>query len=151
MENQNESQLNKAYGYAIYLLGLRLRTEGELREKLIIKKYELGITNQVITQLKENRYIDDQRYAEIYLENLKKYKTFGYFGIKKKLMERRLPNIIIESVLSEGMSEEEEEKIAKRFIKNYELGIMNYEQKQKLAHKLKSRGFRGSVTAKLIF
>lgn len=132
----------RAYNYAIYLLGLKLRTEGEIKEKLRVKGYPILVIDEVVHQLAENRYLDDQRYAEVYLDNLKKYKTFGYYGIKKKLMEKRLPSEIIERVLEEGFGEEEERKIAKRFlIKQKET------DKQKLAQKLKARGFR----AKLIF
>jgi regulatory protein len=143
--------LEKAYSYAVYLLGLKLRTEGEIREKLRVKNYELGIIEQVIHQLLDNHYLDDQRYAEVYLDNLKKYKTFGYYGIKKKLMEKRLPPSIIERVLSEGLSEEEELKIAKRFFKKFDLGSMNYEEKQKAAMRLKSKGFRTQVFGKVLF
>ncbi len=177
-KNQTSSDPARAYDYAVYLLGLKLRTEGELREKLRLKKHESRTADEVISQLKENHYIDDRRYAEIYLENLKKYKTFGFFGIKKKLMEKRLPSSIIESVLSEGLDENEETKIAKRLIgkqgtsgpdsradksarcgagKGQEKPRYNsaksglYEARRKLARKLKSRGFRGSVIAKLVF
>lgn len=149
--NTGKPEKEKAYDYALFLLGIKLRTEGEIREKLRIKKFEAGIADGVIGQLKENRYINDQNYAEVYLENLKKYKTFGYYGIKKKLMEKRLPANIIDQVLNEGLSEEEETKIAKRFVKNRESGKVSYEEKQKLAQKLKSRGFRGSIIGKLMF
>lgn len=148
---EGEGEVDKACNYALFLLGIKLRTEGELREKLKMKKYESVIINKVIHRLKENRYINDQNYAEVYLENLKKYKTFGFYGIKKKLMEKRLPSQIIERVLNEGLGEEEEIKIAKRFLKNRELGIINYEDKQKLAQKLKARGFRSGVVMKLVF
>jgi regulatory protein len=123
-----------------------LRTEGEIREKLRIKNYEAGITDKVIEQLKENHYLNDENYAQVYLDNLKKYKTFGYYGIKKKLMEKRLPSNIIESVLSEGLGEEEEAKIANRLLKK-----LDEADKQKLAQKLKAKGFRMGVISKLVF
>src|SRR3989344_6295891 len=166
----------KAYDYAMFLLNLRLRTEGELREKMRSKKYESGVVDEVIKRLKDLHYIDDQRFAEVYLENLKKYKSWGYFGAKKKLMEKKLPTNIIDKVLLEGMSEEDELEIAKRFLKKLEVGIKprkagsapggNYEEKpqneittssdsygarQKLAKKLASKGFRTSVISKLVF
>lgn len=146
MDNEVKNKnFEKAYGYAVYLLGLKLRTEGELREKMRLKKHSPHVADLVIQELLSNRYIDDQRYAEVYLENLKKYKHFGFFGIKKKLLEKRLPADIIESVLIAGLSEEDELKIAQRYIKNYEIGSMKYEEKQKLAQKLRARGFRTSV------
>ena len=142
MDNEIQKKIyEKAYGYAVYLLGLKLRTEGEMKEKLKQKKYSPEVSTQVLTELLNNRYIDDQRYAEVYLENLKKYKQFGFFGIKKKLMEKRLPKDIIESVLGGGLGEEEEVKIAKLFLKKQKMGL----QKQKLASRLASRGFRPNV------
>lgn len=143
--------LEKGYSYAIYLLSLKLRTEGEIANKLKVKNYKLKVIEDVIKRLKENSYLDDQRYAEVYLDNLKKYKTFGYYGIKKKLMEKFLPSVIIESVLNEGIGEEEELKIAERLVRKYESGIRSYEQKQKLAQKLKAKGFRVGVITKVIF
>ncbi len=109
----------KAYEYAVYLLSLSLRTSGELEKKLQENGFVEGTIHTVLKELREARYVDDERYAEVYLENLKKYKTFGHYGIKKKLMEKRLPQNIIERVLSEGLGEEEEIKIAKRFLKKF--------------------------------
>jgi regulatory protein len=149
-KEDKKKNFEKAYGYAVYLLGLKLRTEGELREKMRLKKYTPEAIEKVFGELLANRYIDDQRYAEVYLENLKKYKHFGFFGVKKKLMEKRLPADIIESVLNGGLNEEEELKIALRFIKNYQIGIMKHEEKQKLAQKLRARGFRTSVAIRAI-
>ncbi len=151
----------KAYAYAIYLLSLHLRTSGELREKLRLKKYNAQTAENVIGQLLESRYLDDGRFAEIYLDNLKKYKNFGYYGIKKKLMEKRLDKGLIERVLEQGLGEAEELKIARRLLQKdvrmdtgrpggAELGGAD-RAKQKLAAKLKSRGFRGPVIAKLLF
>ena len=109
----------KAYNYAVYLLSLKLRTEGELREKMRLKKYNADVINNVIHRLAENKYLDDVRYAQVYLDNLKKYKNFGFYGIKKKLMEKRLPSDIIEKVLADGLSVDEEMKIAKRVLKKH--------------------------------
>lgn len=178
MDEELKIKTERAYSYAIYLLSLKLRTEGELREKMRVKKFEQKVVNEVIEQLYKNKYIDDQRYAEVYLENLKKYKNFGFFGIKKKLMERKLSAETIEKVLRENLNIEEEIKIAKRFLKkSNELRVMNYElsdsdavseleentysfakyngqkdpqevKKQKTLAKLKSRGFRSEVISK---
>ncbi|MFA5990626.1 MAG: regulatory protein RecX [Candidatus Doudnabacteria bacterium] len=169
----------KAYEYAVYLLSLSLRTSGELEKKLQQKGYTEETIHTVLKELKEARYVDDQRYAEVYLENLKKYKTFGYYGIKKKLMEKRLPQNIIERVLSEGLGEDEEIKIANRFLKKFNANSVyktkktlpgskedakqvakpryhstedeSYGARQKLAQKLRARGFNSSVISKAIF
>lgn len=145
-----KEQAEKAYNYAVYCLSLRLRTEGEIRDKLRLKNYQPEIVNRVIEELNANRYLDDQRYGEVYLDNLKKYKTFGYYGIKKKLMEKRLPAEIIENVLRDGLNEEEEIKIAARFFKKRKTAVGDWKEKQKLAQILRAKGFRTAVVAKML-
>lgn len=176
----------KAYEYAVFLLSLKLRTIGEVLSKMQSRGYGEVIIADVVERLKDQHYLDDQRYAEIFLENLKAYKNLGYYGIKKKFMEKKLPAQIIESVLADGYSVVDEIKVAKRFLNklnssgvilrsasdeeslNSEKGSftavqddadMQYQtfnedaskQKQKLANRLKSRGFRGDVIARLMF
>jgi len=177
---------NKAYEYAVFLLSLQLRTAGEVREKMQKRGYKSEIIEQTINQLLEQKYLNDERYAEVFLDNLKQYKNLGYFGIKRKFLAKKLPAEIIEKILQEGLSLEEELKIAKRYIKKLsspgvilspepayrQAGASEDEeslkfddsenvyntfdetksrQKQKLFAKLKSRGFRGEVIAKLVF
>ena len=140
-EPQNET---KAYEYAVFLLSLQLRTEGEIREK----------------------NLDDERYAVVFLENLKQYKNLGYYGIKKKFMMKKLSNELIDRVLEEGFTIEEEIKVAKRLLAKEgiiaqpkdeeESRYQTYnaeasKAKQKTSQRLKSRGFRGEVIGKLVF
>lgn len=81
---------------------------------------------------------------------------------------KKLPSVLIEKVLAEGLSPEDELKIAKRFLKKEGVAVKSSDdeetsdityntfneaqskQKQKLFAKLKSRGFRGEVIAKLV-
>src|SRR5579864_8612429 len=100
-EPENSS---KAYEYAVFLLSLKLRTIGEVLKKMQGRGYSEKIIEDTIEQLKNQRYLDDQRYAEIFLENLKAYKNLGYYGIKKKFMEKRLPPEVIDSVLGAGFT-----------------------------------------------
>jgi len=160
----------KAYEYAVFLLSLQLRTVGEVREKMSARGYTMSVVNRVITLLLGQKYLDDERYAEVFLDNLKQYKNLGYFGIKKKFLAKKLPNDLIEKVLAEGLSVEEELKIAKRFLKKEGVAVnsatadseaeensystYNSEQskgKQKTTQRLKARGFRGDVRSKLLF
>lgn len=173
-EPQNEA---KAYEYAVFLLSLQLRTIGEVREKMAGRGYPTEVIDKVVAQLRGQKYLDDERYATVFLENLKQYKNLGYYGIKKKFMMKKLPSELIDSVLEEGFSIEEEIKIAKRFLaKENRSGVIlspsasedeeshTYVKrsftgaqddatiaKQKTSQRLKSRGFRGEVIGKLMY
>lgn len=158
----------KAYEYAVFLLSLQLRTVGEIREKMQKRGYTSAIIENVLEQLHDQKYLDDERYAEVFLDNLKQYKNLGYYGIKKKFMLKKLPAELIGKVLEEGLSKEEELQIARRMLKKEGVVVKasddasadftyntfdeeKSKQKQKLAQKLKARGFRGDVIAKLVF
>lgn len=159
----------KAYEYAVFLLSLKLRTMGEMLEKMRKRGYSEVVVEKVVEQLRAQRYVDDARYAEVFLENLKTYRTLGYYGIKKKFMEKKLPPPLIEKVLEEGLSLEQEISIAQRYLKKegfatqakkIEPGEVEYstygdneeqKEKQKIVNKLKSRGFRTEVISRLVF
>ena len=140
-----------AYNYCLFLLNLRLRSEGELRYGMIQRGYLEDVIEQVIKHLYELKYIDDARFAEILIDSYKKYKNYGYMMIKKKLMEKRLTSQIIESSLDEYFTNEDELEVAKRFLKKDKLTVDTQENKQRVARRLQSRGFRGQIVSKLVF
>ena len=107
----------KAYEYAVFLLSLQLRTIGEIKEKMERRGYTSAIIEYVTDQLRDQKYLDDERYAQVFLDNLKQYKNLGYFGIKKKFLMKKLPPELISKILDEGLTVEDELKIAKRLLK----------------------------------
>jgi len=157
-----------AYDYAVFLLSLRLRTVGEVREKMEKRGFTQRVIEKTIDDLHSQRYLDDERYAEIFLDNLKAYKNFGYFGIKKKFLQKKLPLKLVDKILEHGLSKQDELVIAKRILKKEGFAIKEQQEdegvryssfrddgqskeKAKMANRLKSRGFRSDVIARLIF
>lgn len=142
------------YNYAIFLLGLSMRTQGEIEFKMKMRGYTAEVIEQVIEKLLADKYINDNEYAEVYIRNFKDYQTYGLFMIKKKMMERRLAPALIESKLSELFTEEDELVVAKRYAKKTfaklaDIKKLPYEEKQKFLRKLLSRGVRINVATKL--
>lgn len=138
----------KAYEQAIKYLSIKMRSVGEMQEKLKVKKYPPKIIFQVLRELEDLRFLDDERYAQIFVENLKTYKNFGYYGIKQKLMQKKIPTDIVEQVLADFFSEEEELMVAKRFLnKLRRQGRKKYEQ---IARSFSSKGFRTEVMREIL-
>lgn len=143
------------YSYAIFLLGLRMRTQGEIEFKMKERGYTGKVIEEVIEKLLYDRYINDNEYLEVYLNNFKTYGTYGFYMIKKKMFERKLPRDFIEQKLDVMLTEEDELAIAKRYaekILGTSKGIKNlpYEERQKFLRKLLARGVRVSVATKLV-
>jgi regulatory protein len=152
---KNPEDFNHAYEYALFLLNLRGRTEGEMCEKMLTRGYVPGVVEQVIQQLYEDRYLDDERYAEMFIDSLKRYKYYGRFIMKKKLFEKKLPKEIVEAKLTELVSEADEREIATRYVERefgalVEARKLSYEDKQKIMRRLLSRGFGIDLAKELL-
>lgn len=134
------------YEYALFVLNLSMRTEAELREKMSKRGYFPEVINNVIERLYKDRYIDDKRYAEVFIESMKRGKSYGQFMIRRKMIEKKLPKEIIQESMREFLSEEDECEIAIRYVeKNFgalkSVAKLEYDEKQKIMRRLLSRGF----------
>jgi regulatory protein len=134
------------HNYALFLLNIKLRTEGEIRHKMSERGYSQKVIDDVVLQLLDEHLLDDVRYAEIFLDNCKKYKSYGFYMLKKKLLERRLAGALIEQALLDFFSLEDELAVAKRLVEKIGKGL----EKQKLGQRLQARGFRLDVIKKFI-
>lgn len=144
-----------AYEYAIFLLNLSMRTEAEVREKMKTRGYLPEVIKEVVVRLLEDKYLNDEHYAEVFIENLKRYKYYGKFMMKKKLWEKKLPKELVDEKLSELVSEDDEKEIAKNFVvKKFgplkEVRKMEYIDKQKIMRALLSRGFGLDLAKELV-
>jgi regulatory protein len=154
---KDPSSVEHGYEYALFLLSLRLRTVGEMRDKMAERGYEPEVVEQAMERLLSLRYIDDRRYAEVYLDNFKRFKTYGQFFIKQKMYQKKLPKQVVEEVLAEQLTVDDEIAIAERMLsKSFPEFMMNkesfsYEEKQKIAHRLAARGFSGQVVSMVVF
>jgi regulatory protein len=138
----------QAYNQAIKYLALRFFTVGELQERLFRRGFARTAVLAVLKRLEEMDFLNDRRYAEIFVENLKRYKDFGYFGIKLKLIHKKIPSDVVDKVLSEFLTDEEEFAIAERFVKKLKgRGRDSYE---KIARSLVSKGFRTEIIGEVM-
>ncbi len=134
------------YNYALFLLNLSMRTVAEIEEKMAKRGYITAVTREVINRLLEDRYLNDANYAEVFINSMKNYKTWGRFMMKKKMYEKKLPKDLIEDSLNEFLTEEDEIEIATRYIEKTfgtikEVKKLSYEDKQKIVARLAGRGF----------
>jgi len=86
---------------AINLLAKRIQSEKELRLKLLRKKYEKEMVNEVIEELKQKGLIDDYKFALIYSEEKIRTKLWGQQKIKGELIHKGISNEIISKIIEE--------------------------------------------------
>ena len=139
---------DQIYDKAVALLNVRMHTTGELFQKLTTRGFKPAEIGEVLRKLEELGFLDDQKFAEIFVDNLKRYKDFGYYGIKANLLARKIPSDMAEGALSEFFTLEDEEIVARRLIGK--LKRQGRDTFEKLAASLQGKGFRGEVIRKVL-
>ena|SRR3989344_2859443 len=143
--------MRKSIGYqairdkAIKFLKVRLHSAAELRRKLLIRGFSKALVEQLVKELTDLGYLNDEIFAESYLDSLIKYKSFGFFGLKAKLLSRGIDESLISSLLSRKLSEEQEIILAKKALER-----KGGTDRIKLMQALSRKGFRSQVIKRLL-
>jgi regulatory protein len=130
---------------ALRLLKLRPHTVFELSTKLKRAGFDKNTIEAVASDLVSQDYLNDQRFAEAFLDSLIKYKTFGFYGLRAKLIQRGIDARIIEELLTQNLNLDSEQKIAEKMLaKTRETDSI------KQARSLASKGFRTEVIRRVL-
>jgi regulatory protein len=138
-------EMSSIYERAVKLLKIRPHHSEELVKKLTLRGFNREEIEEVIVKLQEENFIDNDAFAQMYLDSLLRFKTFGFYGLKSKLMSRGIASNEAEKLLKENLSTEQELEIAGRFLEK-----QKETDKNKLAQKLSRKGFRIEVIRKSI-
>ena len=137
IEIQKSSEMTACFDSALKVISKSVKTEKELREKLLKKGYLNEIIFEVIKKLKGYGYVDDKDYSDRYVSTYKNYKG-------KKLLEIELKRKgVKEKDLQNSLNAIENEydtalKIAEKYVKNKDKDIKTM---QKCYKYLLSKGF----------
>ena len=97
------------------LLSYRARSKSELLLRLR-KKYRLNDIKDVINELELKGYINDAEFTEIYAASLIKNKLFSRMAVKHKLQTHDISNEILDPILDNLYSQNDEKKLIKKII-----------------------------------
>ncbi|HEX9502771.1 MAG TPA: regulatory protein RecX [Patescibacteria group bacterium] len=137
--------MEKAYEKAIKLLKIRPHHSAELTKKLLMRGFDRDVVAAVIQKLAHEKLFDNENFAQMYLDELLRNKTFGFYMLKAKLMQRGIASNEAEILLKENLSVEDELQIAMRVVEREK-----ETDKLKLAQKLQRKGFRSEIISKII-
>jgi regulatory protein len=94
--NKKTESFAKARDYAFLLLKFRLRSENELVQRLKLKKIPEETIREVISFLKEKRFIDDNVFAKAWLNSRLK-RPLGLRRIRQELRQKGIDKAVIET------------------------------------------------------
>lgn len=110
-ELKKASEFGKLYQRALEWTLARRRSKREVKEylqkKVYEKKLDQNYIDRIIERLEEKKYIDDQKFAEFWVENRFVKKGVSQKRLRMELMKKGVDKDIIEEVLG-GRNDEEE-------------------------------------------
>lgn len=133
---QFDGEKTLAFEKAVNLLSKGSKTVKELRDYLKKKGYLEQVCEYVIQKLQEYKYINDEEYAKMFVQDKKNYK--GKFILKQLLLQKGIDSHVIDKTLNGLNQTEEIDLICEKYMKNKD---KTKENKQKLYRYLLSRGF----------
>ena len=129
---------NEALKFAMKLISLRKRSVFEIKKRLRKKKFEGDIIEEVLQELKNYKYLNDEEFAEAYINDRINFNPRGRFLIKKELNERGIAENIIERKIEELLSKEKEIESAKKMAEKKSRTINDRTDKIKVNQKIRS-------------
>ncbi len=132
-----------AFDSAISLLSFRMRTKAELTEKLAGRKIDEQAIEAAMTKLAHYGYVNDESYADEYVQSAVAAGRYGRKVIAYKLKQKEIDKYTIEIVMQSFSSEEEKKAAKKQFvslIKKYK-NEDAYKKRTKIFAALARRGF----------
>jgi regulatory protein len=140
---------------ALSFLGRRFHSERELFIKLKSKSYEERLIKVVLNDLREKSFIDDSVFANHFIEEKLKKKSWGKNKIRAALFSKGVSGSIIDEAIQAFDSEENQNETAltlanKKYKSLIKRETDNRKIKQKIISFLLSRGFDYEISAEVV-
>lgn len=129
-----EDNYIKCKNDALHSIERAYKTQKQIVEKLLAKGYEKSTIDKVILFLKEYNFLDDSKFAEMYVKE--KLASQGRNKIKYSLIQKGLDESIIKEKLQNIDKEKEENSLEKIGMSKYEQLIKREEDTRKIYKKL---------------
>lgn len=149
---KNKENTNKAYGDAVNYLSYELRTEKEIKDYLYKREYTTPTIMDVMDKLKDLNYLDDEAYAQSFINTQLRTSTNGPRTIEQKMFKKGVPEAIIKQKISEIDDDillENATNFALKQVKKTSHGSFK-QQMIKLRQSLYNKGFSSEIVSQAI-
>ena len=142
---KDESHEKYFYSRVLYFLGIRPRSRKEVHDYLYKKGCRSGIIKKIIGMLEKEDYIDDAKFCEWWVRQRLSGKFRGRKLIFFELKAKGIDISIIETALSESLSEKDEIKMALKLINRKFGSSLHFQEKSKAMSYLLRKGFNYDI------
>jgi regulatory protein len=138
-----EDEIRKAFNRALHYLGFRMRSEYEVKKKLLELGYGEAIILEALVKLKSLGFLNDETYSEALLQTRKNSSSKGPKAIQQEMQKKGIGKELQIKVL-ESYSEDEQIKIATKLAEktaNSNRSVAPAQLKQKIQNALLRKGY----------
>lgn len=135
------SQFSYGKNLALYHLSFKQRTEKEVRDYLIKHDIDSQIIGKVIANLKDDKWLDDQKLAQQYIEQNLHNGDKGPYVLKQKLLQKGIAGSIIDQALEDCDFSPLCQKVAQKVAKKYQDRLPSKALENKIIQSLSNKGF----------
>lgn len=143
-ETVNDELKVKIYNSALRLLGYRMRSCAEMKQRLMEKKYPINIISDVIDKLLNIKYLNDAEFAEAFAHDKVKSKKIGPITLRMEFIPHRIESEILENVIKKVYEQYPISDLIKQLLdkKKIQSGIkLELKTKKRIQVLLKRKGF----------
>ena len=132
-----------------------MRTESELR-RLMHSRVEPGprgdaVVSAVMARLKEQRYLDDQSYAETYARLRQQNEKLGARRVRQSLSQKGVPTQIANEAVDARYADTNEETLARQHLERKRIRKPeNEKETARVMRRLVAAGFSTSIIYKIL-
>jgi len=146
---EQENIKNQAMKFATKLLSVRKRSVFEITKRLRQKKIAENIIDEIVKELFEYKYLNDEEFAEAYINDRINFNPRGNFLIRKELREKGIAENIISEKIKELLPAKKELELAKKAAEK-KLEYLNKDLEknkvyQKIGAYLQSKGYSSYI------
>jgi len=95
----NEELKVKVYNSALRLLGYRMRSCAEMKQRLVEKKYPINLIGEVIDRLLKIGYLNDTEFASAFAHDKVKNKRIGSIALRVEFIPHKIESDILEKTI----------------------------------------------------
>lgn len=148
----DENQLYIAYDNALNYLTKKMRSINEMKSYLTKQMYDEQTIIVVINRLISEKYLDDEKYINYFINDKINLSNDGPLKIKKELEQKEINNELINKHIKKFNKSVQEEKIKKIILKQIKL---NHNKssillKTKILHYLIDLGYEKSIINEML-
>lgn len=147
-----EDEIAKAFNKALHFLSFQMRSEYEVKMKLLDLKFGEAVVQEALRKLEKLGFLNDETYSKALLETKKKTAKKGPRAIQQDLMKKGIDKKLQEQVLNSYTNDEQIEIALQLAEKEVRAGAKKTpaQIKQKVQDLLLRKGYSYSIVSEVL-